>query len=136
MEILSYVFNIAGVVCFIVASLLKGERMRTILFLVSLGNVLVAVGYLVGGSGFNCAASCLVAGAQTVVNYFFDAKGKQKPTWLIALYALMLIAVNLWVSGLHLLTLLAIVACMLFILSIFQPNGRGFRICTGSKRNC
>ena len=127
---LSFITNLVGLSAILAASLVKGQRMRLILILVTTANVLVATSYLLAGSGFNCAASCLVAGVQGVINYFFDAKNKPIPKWLIGVYALSLIAVNLWVSGLHLLTLLAIAACMAFILSIFQSGGSGYRICT------
>lgn len=117
-------------VSMITATLLKGESMKKILFLVFCGNVLVATSYLVGGSGINGAASCYVGSIQAIINYFFDSRCKARPKWLIAMYAISFIGVNLAVGGIKPLTFLAITACMVFILSIGQKNGARYRRCT------
>ena len=129
MDVLSFISNLLGLVCVLLASLIKGERIKTTLFFVCLGNVLIAAGYLFAGNGFHCAASGLVAGVLTVINFFLQSKGRPLPRWLIAVYAPLMIAVNLLVGDLSRLTLLAVLACMAFVLSIFQANGRGYRLC-------
>lgn len=104
--------------------------MKKILFFVFCGNVLVATSYLLDGSGFNGAASCYLGGIQAIINYFFDAKGKPLPKWLVAVYAIAFIAVNLAVGGLSTLGILAIVASLTFIMCIGQKNGAKYRFWT------
>lgn len=127
MQILSYMLSILGLISMISASLIKGKSMKTILILVCCANILVALGYLFGGSGINGAASCLLGGIQSVTNYFFESKNKAVPRWLIAIYAVAFISVNLAVGGFSLTVLLAIVACLSFIMSIGQKNGTKYR---------
>ena len=129
MQILSYVLSFLGLVSMIVASLIKSGNMKKILFLVFCGNFLVAVSYLVGGSGINGAASCFLGAAQTVVNYFFESKGKPIPKWLTVIYALSFVVLNLAVSGfnIELLTVIAIVATLSFVMSIGQGNVAKYR---------
>ena len=67
---------------------------------------------------------------QAIINYFFDSKGKSLPKWLIVVYAVSFISVNLIVGGFRPLTFLAITACMVFILCIGQKNGARYRRCT------
>ncbi len=131
MDILAYVLSLLGLLSMILASLTKGEKMKRILLLVFLGNALVATSYLVGGSGINGAAACYVGAIQTLINYFFDSKGKPLPKWLIALYALAFIVVNIWVAGgITALGLLVIVASLTFIMCIGQKSGAKYRFWT------
>ena len=74
MQTLSYVLSLLGLSSMILASLTKGERMKTILFLVFCGNVLVATSYLVGGDGINGAISCYIGCLQAGINFFFQRK--------------------------------------------------------------
>ncbi|MBQ7897209.1 MAG: YgjV family protein [Clostridia bacterium] len=131
MQILSYALSLLGLLSMILASLTKGERMKTILFLVFCGNVLVATSYLVGGSGINGAAACYLGALQTLINYFFDSKNKPLPKWLITSYAIAIIVLNIWVAGgVTALGLLVIVASLTFILCIGQKNGAKYRFWT------
>ena len=131
MQTLSYVLSLLGLLSMILASLTKGEKMKTILFLVFCGNVLVATSYLVGGSGINGAAACYLGGLQTLINYFFDSKNKPLPKWLIISYAVAIIILNIWVvGGVTALGLLVIVASLTFILCIGQKNGAKYRFWT------
>lgn len=128
MQILSYVLSLLGLICIISASLIKGARMKSILFLVFGANVLIATSYLVDGSGINGAAACYLGGVQALVNYFFDSKNKPIPKWLIAVYAVSFIAVNIWVSGgITAAGTLATLACLVFVLCIGQESGRKYR---------
>lgn len=131
MIILSYILSLTGLICMVSASLVKGERMKTILFLVCAANALVATSYLIGGSGINGAAACYLGAVQTLINYFFDSKNKPIPKWLIAIYALAIIVLNIWVaSGVTPLGVLVIVASLTFILCIGQKNGSKYRFWT------
>lgn len=131
MQILAFVLSALGLLSMIAASLVKGERMRLILFFVFCGNVLVATSYLLDGKGLNGAAACYLGGLQSLINYFFDSKNKQIPKWLLGLYAVAIIVLNIWVAkGVTLLGLLVIVTSLTFILCIGQPNGKKYRFFT------
>lgn len=131
MQILAYVLSFLGLASMIAASLIKGKRMKLILFFVFCGNALVATSYLVGGSGINGAAACYLGAVQTLINYFFDSKGKALPKWLIAIYAVSIIVLNIWVArGISALGILVIVASLTFILCIGQKNGAKYRFWT------
>lgn len=127
MQIISFVLSTLGLVSMITASLIKGKKMKTILFFVFFGNLLVALSYLVGGSGINGAASCFIGAAQTIINYFFESKNKPLPKWLVAIYAVAFIAVNLIVAGFNALCVLAIVASLSFVMCIGQKSGAKYR---------
>ncbi len=127
MHILSYVLSTLGLISMIAASLIKGKKMKTILCLVFLGNLLVALSYLAGGSGINGAASCFIGAAQTIINYFFESKGKPLPKWLVVIYVIAFIAVNIIVAGLNPLCILAIVASVSFVMCIGQKSGAKYR---------
>jgi len=114
----------------VVASLLKGENMKKILLFVFLGNFLVGASYLLDGTGLNGAASCLLGSLQAIVSYYFDSKKLPLPKWVIALYALSFIVLNLVVGGFAPLTFLAIVATMTFIAGIGQKSGAKYRFWT------
>ena len=88
MNILVTVLGVLGTVSMIIASLIKGRNMKTILFFVFFGNVLAATSYLLGDGGINGAASCYIGGVQTLINYLFDSKNKPLPKWLVVVYAL------------------------------------------------
>ena len=130
MQVLSYILSVVGLVCMISASLIKGEKMKSILVLVCLGNALVATSYLIGGSGINGAASCYLGALQTLINYFFDKKGRALPVWLVVFYAVTFIACNLLVGGFTALCILAIIASLTFIMSIGQKSGARYRFWT------
>ena len=104
--------------------------MKQIMFFVFCGNFLVATSYLIAGSGINGAASCYLGSLQAIVTYFFDAKGKPLPKWLIAIYALSFVACNILVGGLTPYTALAIVATLTFIMGIGQKSGAKYRFWT------
>ena len=130
MQILSYILSFLGFLSFVCTTLIKGEKMKQILFLVFCCNFFYATSYLVAGSGINGAASCYLGALLAIINYFFDSRNKPIPKWLMALYALSFIAVNIAVGGLSYLVLIAIVATLIFVISIGQKNGAGFRFWT------
>ena len=131
MQTFAFVLSILSTVSMITASLIKGKRIGLILFFVFLGNVLVATSYLIDGKGINGAAACYLGAIMSIINYFFDSRQKQVPKWLLAVYALCMICVNLWVAGgLSPLVVLVITATLIFIMCIGQPNGAKYRFWT------
>lgn len=131
LKVLSYVLSLLGLVSMICASMTKGEKMKRILFFVFCGNFLVATSYLIGGSGINGAASCYLGAVMTITNYFFDSKNKPIPKWLIAIYAVAIIVLNILVAGgVSWLGMLVIIASLTFVLCIGQENGAKYRFWT------
>lgn len=130
MEVLAFVLSTLGLISVTSASLIKGKRMKLILLLVFGGNVLYATSYVVNGSGVNGAASCYLGGALAIVSYFFDAKDRKAPKWLPPVYAALFVAVNVVFGTDVLLTVIAILATMCFVMSIGQPNGAKYRFWT------
>ena len=145
METLAFIFSTLGLIAMLTSSLLKGKNMKKILILVFLGNAFVAVSYLLGGSGLNGAASCILGSLFSFINYFFDAKEKPVPKWLAAIYGLSFVAVNIIVSFNSIVTfgdtvsvdykalvlcVLAIFGTLAFVLCIGQKNGAKYRFWT------
>lgn len=128
MQVLSYILSFGGLASMIVASMIKGKNMKTILMFVFLGNLLVATSYLMTG-GINGAVSCYIGAAQTLINYFFDKKKIPLPIWLISVYAVAFVVLNL-ITGFSWLCLLAIIASLTFILCIGQKVGSKYRFWT------
>ncbi len=128
MQILSYILSLLGLASMLVASLVKGKNMKTILLFVFMGSMFVATSYLITG-GINGAVSCYIGAAQTIINYFFDKKKKPLPKWLIAVYAVAFVVLNL-MTGISWLCMLAIVASLTFILCIGQKVGSKYRFWT------
>lgn len=130
MDYLSFILSGIGLVCMIAASLVKGQNMKTILALVFLGNALVATSYFIGESGINGAASCYLGALQAIINYYFDKRNMPLPIWLVSLYAVAFVVLNLAVGGFKLLCILAIVASLTFIMCIGQKSGAKYRFWT------
>jgi hypothetical protein len=125
-EILATVFNYLSLAAILTSSLIKGKNMKLILFLVFPANILAALTYLLQGNN-NGMISCFIGGAVAIVNYFFERNEKDIPKILLVTYAVAFVSANiaLW-SGIE--TILSIVAALLFIMSLVQKNGKGFRI--------
>ena len=130
MQILSLVLSILGFIAVVTASLMKGNKMKQILFLVLCANFLYATSYLTGGSGINGAASCYLGSILAIINYFFESKDKTVPKWLMGIYAVSFIVLNLVVGGFKPLVYLAIVATLAFVLCINQKSGAKYRFWT------
>ena len=128
MEYLPCVFSALGTICVCVSPLLKGKDMKLILLCVFSANALVGASYLVTGAS-NGAVTCFVGAAQAIINYFFDRKNKSLPIWLIAIYAVAFIVMNILVFEV-LEDLVAMLASLSFILCIGQKNGMKYRLCT------
>ena len=130
MDILAVLLNLMGVSLAIASSLWKKATIKQILLLICGANLLIATSYLLQGEGINGAVSCYLAFVMAIVNYFFQVKRKPIPKWLIGIYALSFIAVNVFSNGFNLYTLLAIAAALFFVASLLQYGGKGYRFCS------
>ena len=130
MEIAAIVLNVLGLAIIVSTYILKKASMKQILLLIFLANLMVATSYLLGGDGINGAVSGYMACAMTIINYFIQAKQKPIPKWLIGIYAVSFVAVNLIISELNVFTVLAIGAALFFVASIVQSGGKGYRLCS------
>ena len=124
MVILSYIASSMATVLGLLEPF--GKKMKTILILNFLGNLLVGVSYLLilGHSG---AVICFVACVQVVINYTFDARSKKVPVWLIIVEAAVFLTVNV-ITFAYWYDILALVAAMLFVLSVAQSNAKYYRM--------
>lgn len=102
------------------------KKMRTVLIFNFLGNFLVGLSYLLVYA-FNGAIICLVACIEVVINYIFDSKNKKVPKWLIVLYAIAFIAVNL-VGFKYWFDVIALLAALCFVISVAQPDPKYYRL--------
>lgn len=138
MEILASVFSFLGLASMIAASLVKGKNMKLILFFVCCGNAFVGIAFLLEGKGINGAASCFVGAIVTIINYFFEVKGKAVPKALTLVYAIIFTLVNLIVSGFFIgaealdvvCGIIAIAATWMFCMCIGQKSGSKYRFWT------
>ena len=124
MTTLSYIASLVATVLGLIEPF--GKKMKTILTLNFLGNFLVASSYLLvfQKSG---ALICFTACVQVLINYFFDAKGKKLPVWLVIVHAITFLAVNL-ITFSHWYDILALAAAMLFVLSVAQSSAKYYRV--------
>ncbi|MBE7033027.1 MAG: YgjV family protein [Ruminococcaceae bacterium] len=103
-----------------------GKKMKTILTLNFLGNLLVGISYLFG-SDYSGAAICFTACVQVLINYSFDVKQKKLPLWLIIIHAVIFLTVNI-ITFAHWYDIIALAAAMLFVLSVAQSNAKYYRV--------
>ena len=134
---LPYVLSIFGTVFCAAAILVKGKKMQLILLLVTIGNLLAGVSYLITPNGINGAVSCFLGAGITLLNWLWEKQGKDIPRWLTVAYALLFTAVNVLVSPrVHIATLFVIGAALCFVLSTVQKSGKMFRIYTFANGIC
>lgn len=129
-EIAAIVLNVLGLAIIVSTYILKKASMKQILLLIFLANLMVATSYLLAGDGINGAVSGYMACVMTIINYFFQARKKPIPKWLIGIYAVSFVAVNLIISEFNVFTVLAIGAALFFVASIVQSGGKGYRLCS------
>ncbi|MBR3934567.1 MAG: YgjV family protein [Clostridia bacterium] len=103
-----------------------GKKMKTILTLNFLGNLLVGANYHLK-SGISGAAICYVACFQVLINYIFDSKGKKVPMWLIIIHAVVFVTLNILTFRVW-YDILALIAAMLFVLSVAQNSSKHYRL--------
>ena len=70
---------------------------------------------------------CFIACIQVVINFIFDVKGKKIPLWLIAIYIVSYLSVNLLTFA-YWYDVLALVAALLFVISVAQSAAKYYRI--------
>ena len=126
MDTLAFLLSALGAVCIYIPPLLKGKNMKQILLLTFLSNVFIATSYVLTGA-INGAVSCFLGAVQVLINYFFQRKALPLPRWLVGVYGLTFTVVNLVVFT-NATDILAILACLTFILCISQQNGKGYRL--------
>ncbi len=103
-----------------------GKKMKTILTLNFLGNLLVGISYLMV-SQKSGAIICFTACAQVLINYSFDARGKKLPLWLVIVHVAVFLAVNILTFA-SWYDIFALVAAMLFVLSVAQSSAKYYRV--------
>lgn len=124
MSILSYIASFIATVLGLIEPF--GKKMQTILTLNFLGNLLVGLSYLFI-TGYSGAAICFTACVQVLINYSFDARKKKLPVWLIIIHATIFFAVNV-VTFAYWYDILALLAALLFVLSVAQSSAKYYRI--------
>lgn len=125
---ISMALSLGGLVAMILASTVKTKSMGLILTFVFFGNFLVATSYLIDGNN-NGAACCYIGAAQALINFFFEKNKKSIPMWLVGIYAIVIVSVNVGVMS-EMLDLLAIIASLTFIMCIGQDNASKYRFWT------
>lgn len=123
---ISVALSLLGLVAFIVASLLKGDEFKKNLFFVFTGSLLMGTSYLLTDLGLNGAVSSYVGGAQAFTNYFFSAKKKAIPLWLIFIYVCAFLGLNLAALDAP-IGILALLASLCFVGCVSAKTGRGYR---------
>jgi hypothetical protein len=123
-EIISYIISFVSTVLGLLEPFWK--KMQTILIFNFTGNLLVGISYFLVSS-YSGAAICAVACIQVFVNYIFDVKKKKIPLWLVAIYALAFLGVNL-LSFKAWYDIFSLIAAMLFVISVAQENSKYYRI--------
>jgi len=102
------------------------KKMKTILIFNFIGNLLVGLSYLFV-SGYSGAAICGVACVQVFINYGFGTKQKKVPLWLLGIYAMAFLAVNL-ISFTHWYDILSLLAALMFVLYAAQSKPKYYRV--------
>jgi len=126
MENVSIMLSTAGLAAFIVSFLLKGANMKAILAINALGNILMVISYLCV-SNANGALSSIVGAVVGIINYFYAAKEKKIPIWLLCCYAVAFVAVNIMVFT-SWVDIFAIAASLAAVFMISASSGKGYRL--------
>jgi len=127
MNFIYIALSILGLLAFITAAVIKGEQIKKNLFFVFTGSILIGASYLFTPEGINGAVSSFIGGAQAIINYFFNSRGKRIPIWLVSVYVLLFFGINLAVLE-SATGILAVLASLCFVGSISAKNGKGYRI--------
>lgn len=124
MATLSYISSLIATVLGLIEPF--GKKMKTILTLNFLGNLLVGISYLFV-SGYSGAAICFTACVQVLINYSFDAKQKKLSLWLVIIHAVIFLAVNV-ITFAHWYDIISLAAAMIFVLSVAQSSAKYYRV--------
>lgn len=107
------------------------KKMQMVLVFNFLGNLLVGTSYILAdgldGGAVSGAAICYVACIQVFINYYFTAKGKNIPVWVIIMHAVVFLALNLFTFKAW-YDILALAAALMFVLSVSQSSSSHYRI--------
>ncbi len=120
------VLSLSSTACIILTSYIRS--IRWILFLQAMGNLTIALGYLLDKS-YSGAVSCLIGAATAIISGLYDAKSQSVPMFMIYIYAAAFIVANLfaftaWYSS------IALVASVVYVLSVVQKSGKFYRVWT------
>lgn len=121
------ILSILGLTAFVIAAIIKGDEIKQNLFFVFTGSLFVGTSYLFTTTGINGAVSSYIGGAQAIINYFFKKKNKNIPIWLILIYVLLFLFINLAVINSP-VGILALLASLCFVGSILAKNGKEYRV--------
>jgi hypothetical protein len=124
MELFSYIASFISTILGLCEPF--GKKMKTILTLNFLGNLLVGTSYFLV-SQYSGAAICFTACVQVLINYIFDVRGKKIPKALIIFHAVVFLAVNLITFAVW-YDILSLAAAMTFVLSVAQSNAKHYRL--------
>lgn len=124
MEELSYIASFISIILGLFEPF--GKKMRTVLTLSLLGNVCVGISYLLIQK-YSGAIVCATAAIQLIINYCYSVRDKKLPKTLIAVHLVSFLAVNL-ITFAAWYDLLALVASLLFVLSVAQENAKHYRL--------
>lgn len=124
MELFSYATSLIATVMGLLEPF--GKKMKTILTLNFMGNLLVGTSYFLT-SGISGAATCFVACVQVLINYCFDAKGKKVPPVLVVIHAAIFVTLNILTFKVW-YDILALAAALLFVLSVAQSSSAHYRL--------
>lgn len=127
MPVLSMILSLFGLIAFIAASLLKGDEIKKNLFCVFTGSMLIGSSYLFTDLGLNGAVSSFIGGGQAITNYIFSAKKKPIPLWLVAVYVLLFLSINLAALNSP-IGILALLASLCFVGCVSAKSGKVYRV--------
>lgn len=127
MQFVYVILSFLGLASFVTAAVIKGEEIKKNLFLVFSGSMFVGISYLFTSAGINGSVSSFIGGLQAIINYFFNRNNKKIPKWLILVYVLIFLALNLAVINSP-IGLLALFASLCFVGSISAKDGKGYRL--------
>lgn len=122
----SMILSILGLCAFVAAALIKGENIKHNLYFVFTGSILIGTGYLFTEYGINGAVSSYVGALQTFINYFYNKKGTSIPVWLICVYVIIFLCMNIAVLESY-IGILALLASLCFVGCISAKDGKGYR---------
>ena len=124
MELLSYAASMISTVLGLFEPFSK--KMKTVLTINFLGNVLVGTSYLLI-SRYSGAVVCGTAAIQLLINYSFTARGRKIPIALIFLHAAVFLAINLMTFA-EWYDVFALAAALLFVISVAQGSTKYYRL--------
>ena len=109
------------------------KKMKTALLINFVVNALVGINYLLEDlyGGISGAVICSVAIICLAINFRYTSKDMAIPNRVIALNAAIFTTANLvtfLIVGFHLYDILALIACLLFVLQIGQKNTKYYRL--------